>query len=76
VYRAVVRRNKRRLSRSGDAEPRPGDGPVDDTGSLVKLSGDQAASGLPQGIGAVLIVYAGFRVLRGLGRFLRGRNRA
>jgi hypothetical protein len=68
----MVRRRKRRTDRLAEAESRPEDGPVDDAGSLVKLAGDQAASGLPQGLSSVFIVYALFRVIRGLVRFLRG----
>lgn len=71
----MARRGKRRTDRSADAERIAEDGPVDDGGSLAKLAGDQAASGLPQGLGAVVVVYALFRVIRGLGRFLRGDSR-
>jgi hypothetical protein len=71
----MTRRGKRRTDRPVRAEPLREDGPVDDAGSLVKLAGDQAASGLPQGLGSVVIVYSVFRVIRGLMRFLRGGTR-
>jgi hypothetical protein len=77
LYRSgMARRSKHRTGRSAEAEPRQEDGPVDDTGSLVKLAGDQTASGYPQGLGTVFIAYVLFRVIRGLVRFLRGGTRA
>ncbi len=65
-------RRRRRAGPTADEAPLEDQGVIDDTGSLVKLSGDQAASGFAQGIGAVVVVYAVARVLRGLAGFLRG----
>jgi hypothetical protein len=71
----MTRRSHRPTDRPVGAEVLPEDGPVDDAGGLVKLAGDQAASGLPQGLGSVVIVYAVFRVIRWLVGFLRGGTR-
>jgi hypothetical protein len=76
VYRTgVVRRSKRRVSLPAEAEPRPDDGPVDDTASITKIAGDQAASGLAQGLAWPVIVYAVARAIGAVGRFLRGGKR-
>jgi hypothetical protein len=40
------------------AEAEPAEGPIDDAGSLVTVVGEQNASGWPQGIVAVVAVYA------------------
>ena len=68
----MVKRSKRLTDGPVGAGPPSDDDPVDDFGSLLKLSGDQVASGLAQGIGAAIIVYAIVRAIRGLARFLRG----
>ncbi len=49
--------------------------PVDDVRDLGVVAGSQAASGLPQGITAVVIVYAVVRLAGLLVRFLRSGTR-
>jgi hypothetical protein len=76
VYRAdMAKRSKRGTDRPAEVDSRPEDGPVDDTASIAKIAGDQAASGLPQGLAWPLIVYAVARAIGALGRFLRGGRR-
>jgi hypothetical protein len=57
------------------AADRAADGPIDDTASLVQVAGSQAASGLPQGLVAVVVVYVGFRVIGLVGRLFGRRSR-
>jgi hypothetical protein len=71
----MTKRSKRRTDPSAEVEPRPEEGTIDDTVSLGKVAGDQAASGLAQGIAWPLMVYVAARAIGALGRFLRGGNR-
>ena len=72
----MVKRSKLRPERLAEVEPRQDeDGPVDDVVSFGKVAGDQAASGLPQGLVWPLFVYGVARAIGALGRFLRGGKR-
>ncbi|MEO8228346.1 MAG: hypothetical protein ABI628_01145 [Chloroflexota bacterium] len=71
----MTKRSKTRTEPSAEVEPRPDDGPVDDTVALGKVAGDQAASGLAQGLAWPLIVYAVARAIGAFGRYLRGGRR-
>jgi len=76
VYRGrVAKRSKTRPVPPGAAEAGPAEGPVDDAGSLVTVVGEQNASGWPQGIVAVVAVYALVRLGGLLVRFLRSGER-
>ncbi len=76
VYRAgVARLSKLRRPRPGGSKTDRADGPVDDAGSLVTVAGNQNASGYPQGIAAVVVVYALVRLAGLLVRFLRSGER-
>jgi hypothetical protein len=71
----MTKRSKCRTEPSAEVEPRPEDGAIDDTVSLGKVAGDQAASGLAQGVAWPIIVYAAVRAIGALGRYLRGGRR-
>ncbi len=72
VYGAgMAKPSKLRQARTPDpATDRPG-GPVDDAGSLVFVAGNQNASGYPQGIVVVVVIYVLVRLAGLLLRFLR-----
>jgi hypothetical protein len=72
VYRAgMAKQSKLRLDRTTGPETDRAEGPVDDAGSLVVVAGNQNASGYPQGLAAVVVVYALVRLAGLLVRFLR-----
>ena len=71
----MVKPTKRRPERPADVEPRPEDAPVDDVVSFGKVAGDQAASGLPQGIVWPLFIYVIARAIGAVRRFLLGGKR-
>ncbi|MDP9482588.1 MAG: hypothetical protein M3P84_05125 [Chloroflexota bacterium] len=71
----MAKRSKYRPGAPAEVEPRPEDDTVDDVVAFGKVAGDQAATGLPQGIVWPLIVYAIARAIGALGRYLRGGRR-
>jgi hypothetical protein len=76
VYRdGVARLSKLRRSRPAHSVAEPAEGPIDDAGSLVTVVGEQNAGGWPQGIVAVVAVYALVRLGGLLVRFLRSGQR-
>ncbi len=71
----MVKQSKRRPERPADVRPSPEDTPIDDVASFGKVAGDQAASGLPQGVVWPLFIYVIARAIGALRRFLLGGKR-
>ena len=55
-----------------EAEVETDEGPIDDMGSLTAVTGSQAANGLPQGLTAVVLVYAAVRLIGPIVRMFTG----
>ena len=51
------------------------DGPIDDASSLAVVAGSQGANGFPQGLTAVVLVYATVRLIGPIVRMFRGGRR-
>jgi hypothetical protein len=76
VYRdGVAKLSKLRRTRPARSVAEPAEGPIDDAGSLIAVAGEQNASGWPQGLAAVVVVYGLVRLGGLLVRFLRSGER-
>jgi hypothetical protein len=71
----MAKRSKRCPEPPAEVESRPEDGTVDDVVSFGKVAGDQAASGLPQGLLWPLVIYAIARAIGAVMRILSGGRR-
>jgi len=55
-----------------EPEVEAGEGPIDDASSLAAVAGSETANGFPQGLTAVVLVYAAVRLIGPIVRMFTG----